>query len=150
MLKPAKLDNQIGERLVPDGSGGLLSALYQYRRLLTEGAKGFESNFAYAGIEPAYPLKADGTLPEDLFKARVMCEVIRSRHAAVECKWFFDQKNANLIYAEAFTVENEDPCEVHFNEYQAVDGRQLPHRIDVRYGDKKYGYLAMKNWNLGK
>ena len=32
--------------------------------------------------------------------------------------------------------EDEDPCEVYLSDYQAVDGRQLPHRIEVRYGDK--------------
>ncbi len=146
ILRPLS-DNQIGERLVPDGSGGLLSALYQYRRLLHEGAKGFQE-FAAAGMEPAYPLAANGSLPEDYTKARVMCDVLRTRHAAVECKWYFNQADGSLIYAEVFAVDGEDPCELFFTDYKPVNGRELPGRIDVRYGDKHYGYLAVKTWTL--
>lgn len=147
-LKPLKPDNLIGERMVPDGSGGLLSALYQYRRLLTEGLKGFEGYCAAAGVEPAYPLNPDGSYMEDFAKSRIMCDVLKTRHAAVESKWYFDKRNGMLMYAEVFVVENEDPCEVYFLDYKVFDNRQLPHRFEVRHGDKRFGYLLVKEWKF--
>ncbi|CAN5283060.1 trypsin-like peptidase domain-containing protein [soil metagenome] len=147
-FKPLKTDNLIGERLVPDGSGGLLSCLYQWRRLLIEGAKGFESNFSHYGMQPAYIPGPDGVYPADLSKCKVMCDVLKTRHAAVECKWYFDQKDHKLVLCETFTIENDDPCEVYFGDYKAVEGRQLPGRLDVRLGDKRYGYLVMKDFKL--
>lgn len=149
-FKPLSDKNLIGERLVPDGSGGLLSTLYQYRRLLTEGAKGFEGNYAAGGLEPVYPPKPDGSLPDDFFKARVMCDVIRTRHAAIEAKWYFDTKEHKLIYGEVIAVENEDPCEVYFSDYKPLDGRLFPHRLEVRHGDKRYGYFVFKDVRMNK
>ena len=37
-----------------------------------------------------------------------------------------------------------------FADYKPVDGRMLPHRIDVHYGDKKYGNLVVTKYTLGK
>jgi hypothetical protein len=145
VLKPLK-DNQIGERLVPDGSGGLLAALYQWRHLLVEGVK--VDDVTHGGAEPVYMPQPDGTMPADLMKAMVMCDVLKTRHAAVPCKFYFDQVDGKLMLVECFALENEDPCEAYFRDYKAVDGRQMPGRVDVRVGDKKYGYFVLNKHDL--
>ena len=57
--KPFELDPlQVGQNLNalkdPPRSGGLLAALYQYRRFLTAGPRGFGRGFTYGGYEPTY------------------------------------------------------------------------------------------------
>ena len=47
-------------------------------------------------------------------------------------------------------AKEEDPCELYFGDYRPVDGRQLPHRIEVRHGDKRYAALTVKTYQLGK
>lgn len=140
----------LGALQQPQGSGGLLMALYQYHRLLVEGPKGFEGNFAHGGHEPFYP-PPKGVWPEDDIKElRVDCEVMLTKHAAFESKWYFDLRDQKLLGVEAYTTSEEDPCELYFSDYKAVDGRQLPHRIDVVYGQKRYASLIVDKYTLGK
>jgi S1-C subfamily serine protease len=138
------------ELKVPDNSGGLLAVLVNYRRLVTMGPKGFSGGFTHGGVEPVYPPPADGKPVEDWAKRRVDCEVIRTKHAAIDCKWYFDRKDARLLACEAQVLPDEDPCEVYFGDYKAVDGRQLPHRVDARWGDKNYGSLFFAKFDLKK
>ncbi len=149
-VKPLKDDQPLGELQLPQGSGGLLTALYQYRRLLTEGAKGFEGGFTHGGHEPLYPPREDGKTPEALKDLRVDCEVLRTKHGAFEAKWYFSLKDHRLLGAESWTAKEEDPCELYFGDYRPEDGRLLPHRIEVRNGDKRYAVLTVKGYTLGK
>jgi S1-C subfamily serine protease len=149
-VRPLKSEQPLGELQLPQGSGGLLVALYQYRRLLTEGPDGFEGGFDHGGREPLYPPRADGSTPEGLKDLRVDCEVLRTRHGAFEAKWYFDGKDQRLLGVESWVAREEDPCELYFADYRPVDGRQLPHRIEVRHGDKRYAVLTIKGYQLGK
>lgn len=45
-------------------------------------------------------------------------------------------------------VKNEDPCEVFLSDYKAVDGRRLPHRFEVRRGERRYGVLTVRSYSL--
>lgn len=153
MNVPFAVKMPTAERLqlqLPDNSGGLLAALTHYRRLLTLGAKGFTQGFSHGGTEPVYPPPADGKPVEDWSKLRVDCEVIRANYAGIEGKWYYDLKTAKLIAAEVQVLRDEDPCELYFSEYKAVDGRELPHRVDVRWGDKNYGSLSFAKFDLKK
>ena len=47
-------------------------------------------------------------------------------------------------------TDDRDPCEVYFYDYKDVDGRKLPHRIEVRYGDKRYAVLTVDKYTLAK
>jgi serine protease Do len=149
-VKPLKDNQPLGELQLPQGSGGLLAALYQYRRLLTEGAKGFEGGFTHGGHEPLYPPREDGKAPEALKDLRVDCEVLRTKHGAFEAKWYFSLKDHRLLGAESWTAKEEDPCELYFGDYRPEDGRLLPHRIEVRNGDKRYAVLTVKAYQLAK
>jgi hypothetical protein len=44
--------------------------------------------------------------------------------------------------------DDEDPCELHFCDYASVAGRQLPGRIEVRFGGEPYGVLAALEYEL--
>ena len=135
----------------PIGSGGLMLALYQWHRLLTAGGKGFEGLFAHGGSEPFYPYPTDGSAPKSLAALRADADVLKTKHGSTECKWFFGAKDHQLIGFETFTdKDHEDPCEVFLSDYKAVDGKQLPHRIEVRYKDKRYAVLTVARYALGK
>jgi len=146
-LDPLKRQ-EVREQMEPLGSGGLMMALYHYRRFLTLGAKGFEGEFSHGGYEPLYPPPADGSTPKSLAALRVDCEVIRTKHGSVECKWYFSRKDQTLLGFETTITREESPCEVFFSDYKAVDGRMLPHRMEVRWGDKKYGVFNFKKFDL--
>ncbi len=149
-VRPLKPEQPLGELQLPQGSGGLLVALYQYRRFLGEGPKGFEGGFTHGGTEPLYPPRADGSTPESLKDLRVDCEVLRTKHGSFESKWYFDTKDHRLLGLVSWVAKEEDPCELYFADYRPADGRQLPHRIEVRHGDKRYAVLTIKSYQLGK
>ena len=71
-------------------------------------------------------------------------------YAGIEGKWYFDRKDAKLLAAEIQVLRDEDPCELYFSDYKPIDGRSLPHRIDVRWGDKNYGSLSFTKFDLKK
>jgi serine protease Do len=145
-LAPLK-DNRAA--LEPIGSGGLMMALYHYQRMLTLGPKGFEGLFAHGGNEPFYPYPTDGSAPKSLVALRVDCAVLKTKHGSTECKWYFSLKDHSLLGFETFVEKDKDSCEVYFADYKAVDGKQMPHRIEVRHGDKQYAVLTIDKYTLG-
>jgi serine protease Do len=148
-LEPLSDDEKPIVRREPPESGGLLMALYQYRQLLAYGPKGFATAFSHGGIEPFYPPKSNrGKI--DYTKLRVDTEVLRTRHAGVDGKWYFSTKNdetaGQLLGFEIWLDRDEDPCEVYLFDYKDVDGGKLPHRFEVRFGDKTYASLNVNAW----
>jgi serine protease Do len=132
----------------PVGSGGLMMALYHWHRFLTVGAKGFEGEFSHGGTEPFYPYPADGSAPKSLASLRVDTDVIRTKHGSVNCKWYF-AKDGKLLGVETYLAKDTDPCELYFHDYKdAGGGMMLPHRIEVRFGDKRYGWFNIAKYNL--
>jgi S1-C subfamily serine protease len=148
-LAPLK-DTDLTLQREPIGSGGLMMALYQYHRLLTRGAKGFEGGFSHGGNEPFYPYPTDGSTPKSLASLRTDCAVLRTKHGSTECKWYFSLENHNLLGFETALTKDADPCEVYFSDYKNVDGKDLPFRIEVRYGDKRYAVMTVNKYTLGK
>jgi hypothetical protein len=53
-----------------------------------------------------------------------------------------------LLGVETYITRDGDPCELYFSDYRDVEGRKLPHRIEVRYGDKRYAILTISKYNL--
>jgi S1-C subfamily serine protease len=132
----------------PPNSGGFLMALYQYRRLLTLGEKGFEGQFSHGGNEPFYPMPAGDAKPKALADLRINTEVLNTEHGAVPVKWFFSRKDQTLLGYEVTLAKDEDPCEIYFSDYRKIEGRLLPHRIEIRYGNGRFGALAIKQFRL--
>jgi S1-C subfamily serine protease len=143
-LEPLEVTQSSSALKDPPGSGGLLLALYNYRQLLAFGEKGGFREYSHGGAEPFYlPPTEKG--PPDFAKLRTDAEVIRTELTGVPAKWYFG-KDATLLGFELTTDRDEDPCEVYFSDYRSVDGRSLPHKIEVRYGDKQYALLEVTEW----
>jgi len=136
----------------PPDSGGLLLALYQYRQMLVYGPKGFVGEFSHGGNEPFYPPPADVKEKPDYAKLRVDTEVLRTKHAGIPGKWYFSLKDdgtrGQLLGFEVTADRDEDPCEVYLSQYKDVDGRKLPHHIEVRSGNGVYAVLEVSAYKL--
>lgn len=124
------ITDDLSVTLEPAGSGGLSAALYLWRRLLIEGPKKF-GEMHYLGT---LPLAGHGIV-----------DVLSGTHAKVECRFYFDPAKGHLLGIEMIPDDDADPCEVFFSEYAEVEGRSLPHRMEVRNGDKVFG-----NFKLGQ
>ena len=148
-VAPLQTEQSLAVLQTPTGSGGLLVSLYLYRRLLVEGKEGFELGYYDAGHEPFYPPipdKPDATFSE----RRIDCDVLVTQHAAFNTKWYFSLSDHRLLGCETLLSEYEDPCVLYFSNYKALDGRELPHRIDVVFGDQQYGIISVDRYLLGK
>ena len=157
-LEPLKQGLTVADLSEPPYTGGLMMALYQYRRFLTLGEKSSEGDKCnHAGMEPVYMMPADGAKPKRIEDVRIWCEVIRTDHAAVEAKWYFYRSDLNptlkgaspypegaLIAGEVYVDRASDPCELYFGDFKDVGGKVLPHRVEVRNGDKRYAMLNLK------
>lgn len=132
----AKLDltRNLDEQLVPPESGGLLPALHLWRRLLVHGP-GEYGEVYYLGTAPIAGR-------EKLF------DVLIGVFDVVETKFYFDPENGQLVLMEMYPDPYADPCEVYFDEYREVDGRQIAHRLDVRYGDEQYAVINLSTAKL--
>jgi hypothetical protein len=148
-LEPLKSDQEANELQGPPGSGGLMLAFYHLKRFLARGPKAFEGGFDHGGREPFYPPPAMGPVPtRGLADLRVDAEVLRTEHAAVPAKWYFSTKDQSLLGFEVFPVPDDDPCEVYLSDYKSVDGRQVPHRIEVRRGYEPYAVYTVTSVKL--
>jgi len=49
-----------------------------------------------------------------------------------------------------FPEENANPCEVQLFDYRPVGARQLPHRIEVRYGNEHFGTFRIELFSFEK
>jgi serine protease Do len=148
-MEPLGDDEKQSTRSDPPDSGGLLMAFYQYRQMLVYGAKGFATSFSHGGAEPFYPPR-EGQSQPDYSKMRVDAEVIRTRHASTDGKWYFSKQNdetrGQLLGFEIWLDRDKDPCEVYLSDYKDVGGGKLPHRFEIRYGDKAYASLTVNSW----
>src|SRR5713226_8283410 len=147
-LDPLKSGQEVSALRQPAGSGGLLMALYLYRRFLILGATGFEGQFIHGGHEPFYPPPSNGKTPKNLQDLRVDTEVMLTEHAAVSTKWYFSLKDQTLLGFEVTVDPEGDPCEVYLSDYHPVEGRMLPFRMDVQFGNERFGTLAVKRYQL--
>jgi serine protease Do len=125
-----------GASLDPPHSGGLLASLYLWRRLAVEGFSRF-GVVTYFGAAP-------------LIGHEGLADVIIGTHKGVECRFYFDAAEGNLIAMEMFPDDDADPCELYFSRYRDVGGRMIPGRIEIRYADEVYGFLSINEFTLEK
>ena len=137
-LPGGKLKLIVGDSLSdasdPPGSGGLLAALYLWRRLLVLGPEQFGA-VEYYGLAP-------------LAGRQGLFEVLTGTYGGVECRFFVDPISSRLLAMEMYLRADDDPCELHFGDYREVEGRDLPGRIEVRYGNDVYGSFKFENVEL--
>ncbi len=121
--------DESGASLEPPQSGGLLLALYLWRRLALLGPEQF-GEVSYLGAFPVVGRKENA-------------DVLLGLHGGVECRFLFDPADGRLLAVEMFATEDADPCEVLFTEYRELNGRLLPSRMEVRHGDDLYGVFKI-------
>jgi serine protease Do len=147
-LEPLDVNQEPVALRMPESSGGLMAALYMYRHLLTTGVKGFGADIHHGGHEPFYPPPTDGKTVAGLASLRVDTEVLNTRHGPFLAKWFFSLDDQKLLGFEVRMDENEDPCEVYFADYRTVNGKSLPHRMQVLYSDGHYGTFEFSSFKV--
>ena len=82
--------------------------------------------------------------------ARDMADVLVGSHKGVECRFYFDPADGRMLALEMFPDENSDPCEIYFADYRPIDGRVLPGRIEVCFGDDPYAAFEIKEFKSEK
>ena len=128
--------DELGASLLPAHSGGLLPALYLWRRLAVEGLGRFGDVYYYGTA----PLRGhDG-----------LVDVLVGSHKGVECRFYFDPAAGHLLALEMFPDEDSDPCEVYFSDYRDTGGQSWPGRIEVRYGDELFAVFKVKEARVEK
>ncbi len=131
-----EVSEQLGSSLDPPQSGGLFAALYLWRRLAVEGLSRFGEVY-YLGTAP-------------LVGREGLVDVFVGTHKDVECRFYFDPVEGHLLALEMYPAEDVDPCEVYFSEYHDIDGRMLPGRMEVRYGDEPFGIFTINEFQFEK
>lgn len=122
--------------LLPEGSGGMLPAMFLWRRLAVAGPEKFGDVY-YLGTAP-WPGQ-----PE-------LADVLVGVHAGAECHFYFDAKEGVLLGLELYPAPNTDPCELHFLDYREVEGHRHPQRIEVRYGEILFADLKIDRFSQEK
>ncbi|MCC7476249.1 MAG: trypsin-like peptidase domain-containing protein [Pirellulales bacterium] len=122
------------DAMAPPRSGGLLAALHLWQRLLLVGPRKF-GEVVYLG---QLPFKRDGTL----------ADCLQATHSGVEMRFYFDPENSNLVGLELYRSDEEDPCEVTFDDIRTVQGRGLPHRWTIRLGDEVFADMNVKLFEI--
>jgi serine protease Do len=124
------LDQQQG----PAGSGGLLAALHLWRTLLVAGPQKFGEVYYYG--EAPYP------------GMQSLADVLVGTRNVAELNLAFDPQTGLLGVLEMTVDEDADPCEVRFSDYRDVAGRQVPHKLEVRQGDREIGTIQWSQIEL--
>ena len=133
---PWTADSDFSASLLPQHSGGLLPALYLWRRLATEGLDRF-GDVEYYGTAP-------------LAGHQGLAEVLVGSHKGVECRFYFDAAEGDLLALELSADEDSDPCEVSFTEFRPSHGGILPGRMDVRNGNDPFATFHLREYDFGK
>jgi len=118
--------------LQPPHSGGLLTALYLWRRLAKEGLERFGDVY-YFGAAP-------------LAEQPGLMDVLIGSYKGVDCRFYFEPQEGRLLALEFFADPEADPCEVYFSDYRQLDGYWMPARMEVRYGNDVFAVLNFNTW----
>ena len=124
------MSRDLGLQLGPARSGGLLVALHIWQRMLTLGPEKFGEVY-YQGTAPV--IDREGQF-----------DVLVGTHDIVETRFYFDPATGQMIGLEMFPDNHIDPCEVYFQDFRDIDGREVPHVMLVRYGDEIFARLDVK------
>jgi len=130
----AQFGDDLHEDLSPPASGGLLQALHIWQRLLTVGPEKF-GNVYYLGTVPM------PTRPG-------LMDVLVGVYGGMETRFFFHPTTGHLVGLEMFVDDYSDPCEIYFGEYREVEGRHMPHRLEIRHGDTTFADVQIDQYEF--
>jgi S1-C subfamily serine protease len=123
------------DALSPPRSGGMLAALHLWQRLLLLGPRRFGEVY-YFGTTP---WKTDDKLDD--------CVVTTT--AGVESRFYFDSANGHCTGVELRVADDEDPCEIYFDDIRQVDGHSLPFHWIIRQGDEVFADIKVSSYDWG-
>jgi serine protease Do len=126
--------DEFASSLLPVNSGGLLPALHLWRRLAARGLGRFGDVY-YGGTAP-------------LVGHEGLVDVLVASHKGVTCRFCFDPADGRLLAIEMFPDEESDPCEIYFSDYREFDGRWLPGRMEVRYGNDVFAVFKIEGFKV--
>ncbi len=129
----AEFDASLAETSSPPKSGGLLAALHLWQQLLLVGPKRFGDVY-YLGTMP-------WTSDEKL------ADCLVGTTAGVESRFYFDPDSGHCTGLELRTADDEDPCEIYFDDIRQVDGRSLPFHWTIRHGDDVFADLKLSSYD---
>jgi S1-C subfamily serine protease len=130
----SNLEQDLAQLKQPEGSGGLYVAMHLWRRFLTQGPAKF-GEVLYWGTAP-------------LAGHAGLCDVLLVTHADMEARMYFDPASGSLLAMETYSDNDQDPCELFFGDYRAVEGRQLPSTITIKFGDTAFGAWKLETVTL--
>ena len=131
-----EVSDDLGAILNPPGSGGLLATLHLWRKLQVGGPSKF-GQLVYLGTMP-------------LVGRERPVDVIVGTTGGVDCHFMFDSGDSSLVGLEMYPAADTDPCEVYFSDYRESEGRFVPHRIEVHYGDNLFAIMTITKVELKK
>lgn len=114
---------------LPPDSGGLLAALEQLKRLLTD-PENYFTEFYYLGSEPD---RATGE--------RV--DVLVTTRSLVTSHWYFDRQTNQLLGFDSWLAEDVDPCEIRFGKLEQRENVRFPQELTIHHSDRLYGTLKI-------
>jgi S1-C subfamily serine protease len=129
----AEFGPSLTETSSPPHSGGLLAALHLWQRLLLLGPRRFGEVY-YLG---SLPWGDDEKLADCLV----------ATHAGVETHFYFDPGSGNLIGIALYVSDEDDPCEIYFDDIRPVNGRSVPHHWVIRHGDNVFADVSIKSYD---
>jgi S1-C subfamily serine protease len=127
------LDTQLG----PADSGGFLVAAALWRRMLLAGPQQYGEVY-YQGTAPI----ATGKPLADLV------DVLVATHDVTEANFLFEPATGRLVGIEMFPDPDRDPCEIYFGDFRDTEHGELPHRWEIRHGDRVFAVLKIKSFRL--
>jgi hypothetical protein len=133
---PAKVEEgkDLDQQLGPPASGGLLAALHLWRQLLILGPQKFGDVYYY------------GTAPYT--HVTDLADVLVATRNVAEANLAFDPQSGLLAVLEMTVDADTDSCELRLSDYRDVGGRQFPHTIEVRVGDRLWGVIQWSQVEL--
>ncbi len=131
-----EVSDDLGALLNPPGSGGLLTTLHLWRKLQVGGPAKFGQLVYY------------GTMP--LVGRDRPVDVLIGTTGGVDCHFLFDTGDGSLVGMEMYPAADTDPCEVYFGDYRESEGRFIPRRIEVHYGDNLFAIMTVTKMELKK
>jgi hypothetical protein len=129
----AEFGTSLTETTSPPKSGGLLAAVHLWQRLLLLGPRRYGDVYYLGTI----PWTSDDKLADCLVTST----------AGVETRFYFDADAGHCIGLELRITDDEDPCEIYFDDFRQVDGRTLPFHWTVRHGDDVFADVKIASYN---
>lgn len=131
------LAKDLDTQLAPADSGGLLAAAAMWRRLLLLGPEKYGEVY-YLGTAPL----ATGEPLSNL------ADVLVATYDVSEARFYFEPESGRLEVLEYFPQPEGDPSEIHFSDYRETDAGELPHRWEVRHGDRVFAVIKFESFTL--